>query len=169
MIKSGTPMTDRDIGCSFSGQAISPASFLVCKPERVYPLRWDWAATQGPSKSPAAPCSSPSIARSRVFVKTPPFAEKPPILPPAATTRWDGTIIANGFRARACVQRREASPRRRSVPRERRRSTSRPGECYARPRRRGGGMAARGPCPAERMKIRPARRANTRRNRLKSA
>ncbi len=101
-------------------------------------------------------------ARSRDFVMTPPFAEKPPILPPAATTRWHGTMIANGFRARAC-QRREPSPRRRSAPRGRRMSSSRPGECHARPRRRGGGMAARGPCRAEPMKDRPATLANARR------
>jgi hypothetical protein len=56
-----------------------------------------------------------------------------------------------------------ASLRRWPVPRERHRSSSRPAECYARPRRRGGGMAARGPCPAEWMKDHPARHANTRR------
>jgi len=55
------------------------------------------------------------------------------------------------------------NPRRQPVPRERHRSSSRPAEFYARPRRRGGGMAARGPCPAEWMKDHPALHANTRR------
>jgi hypothetical protein len=51
-----------------------------------------------------------SIARRRSFVVTPPFAEKPPTLPPAASTRWHGTTIANGFRPSACPTARAEPP-----------------------------------------------------------
>jgi hypothetical protein len=34
---------------------------------------------------------------SRSLVVTPPAAENPPGLPPAASTRWHGTMIGNGF------------------------------------------------------------------------
>ncbi len=78
--------------------------------------------------------------------------------PPDGTARRSQT----GF-VRELAQRREPSRRRRSAPRGRHMSLSRPAECYARPRRRGGGMATRCPCRAERMKDRLARRANTRR------
>ena len=78
--------------------------------------------------------------------------------PPDGTARRSQT----GF-VRELAQRREPNLPRRPVPRERHRSSSRPAECYARPRRRGGGMPARDPCPAEWMKDHPARRANTRR------
>ena len=44
------------------------------------------------------------------FVATPPCAEKPPILPPAASTRWHGTTIGNGLRPSACPTAR-AAPR----------------------------------------------------------
>src|SRR5205807_10195664 len=45
--------------------------------------------------------SPPSIASMRRFVAVPPWAEKPPILPPAATTRWHGTTIGSGLRPSA--------------------------------------------------------------------
>ena len=44
-----------------------------------------------------AGASAPSISSRRSFVATPPRAEKPPSLPPAARTRWHGTTIGNGF------------------------------------------------------------------------
>src|SRR2546428_756570 len=37
-----------------------------------------------------------SIESRRILEATPPRAEKPPVLPPAANTRWQGTIIGNG-------------------------------------------------------------------------
>jgi hypothetical protein len=43
--------------------------------------------------------STPSIARSRALVDRPPWAEKPPALPPPASTRWQGTTIGNGLLA----------------------------------------------------------------------
>src|SRR5262249_31372556 len=43
-----------------------------------------------------------SIVSRRSLVVTPPLAEKPPALPPAASTRWHGTMIGNGFRPSAC-------------------------------------------------------------------
>ena len=52
---------------------------------------------------------APSIERRRNFVVTPPRAEKPPSLPPAASTRWHGTMIANGFRPSACPTSRAAA------------------------------------------------------------
>ena len=42
-----------------------------------------------------------------------PGAENPPILPPAASTRWHGMISGTGFCAIACPTSRAASPRRR--------------------------------------------------------
>src|SRR5262249_40689810 len=52
----------------------------------------------GRSNSGSVPSTcAPSIASSRSLVATPPRAEKPPDLRPAATTRWHGTIGANGF------------------------------------------------------------------------
>ena len=53
--------------------------------------------------------TSRSIDNRRCFVLTPKAAEKPPSLPPAASTRWQGTTIANGFRPRACPTARAAS------------------------------------------------------------
>src|SRR5262249_45242027 len=50
------------------------------------------------------------IVSSRSLVVTPPLAEKPPALPPAASTRWHGTMSGNGFRPSACPTSR-ASPR----------------------------------------------------------
>jgi hypothetical protein len=40
---------------------------------------------------------APSIASSFSLVRAPPRAEKPPSLPPAAVTRWQGTTIGQGF------------------------------------------------------------------------
>jgi hypothetical protein len=45
---------------------------------------------------------------SRSFVMTPPAAEKPPGLPPAASTRWHGTMIGNGLLPMACPTSRAA-------------------------------------------------------------
>src|SRR5262249_26776672 len=55
---------------------------------------------QRPGHSADAPADfrwALSIANRRSFVATPPFAEKPPGLPPAASTRWHGTRIGSGF------------------------------------------------------------------------
>ena len=41
--------------------------------------------------------SAPSISSIFSFVTTPPFAEKPPGLLPAASTRWQGTTIGHGL------------------------------------------------------------------------
>src|SRR5207302_5323002 len=41
--------------------------------------------------------SAPSISSIFNFVTTPPFAEKPPGLLPAASTRWQGTTIGHGL------------------------------------------------------------------------
>ena len=40
---------------------------------------------------------APSIESRRSLVAMPPFAEKPPVRPCAASTRWHGTTIGNGF------------------------------------------------------------------------
>ena len=45
--------------------------------------------------------TAPSIASIFSFVTTPPLAEKPPGLPPAASTRWQGTTIGHGLRPSA--------------------------------------------------------------------
>ena len=45
----------------------------------------------------AAAVSIPSSASIRAFATDPPGAEKPPTLPPAASTRWHGTISGIGF------------------------------------------------------------------------
>jgi hypothetical protein len=44
----------------------------------------------------------------RIFVLDPPGAEKPPILPPAASTRWQGMISGAGFLAIASPTSRAA-------------------------------------------------------------
>src|ERR671934_2402974 len=41
--------------------------------------------------------AAPSIASILSFVTTPPLAEKPPGLSPAASTRWQGTTIGHGL------------------------------------------------------------------------
>jgi hypothetical protein len=52
---------------------------------------------------------TPSISSIPSFVEEPPGAEKPPILPPAARTRWHGMISAPGFFAIAWPTSRAAS------------------------------------------------------------
>ena len=42
-----------------------------------------------------------SIVSRRSFVVIPPLAENPPAFPPAASTRWQGTMIGNGLRPSA--------------------------------------------------------------------
>src|SRR5262249_56552709 len=49
------------------------------------------------SNSVGASADAHSMASRRRLVATPPGAEKPPVLPPAATTRWHGTMIGQGF------------------------------------------------------------------------
>ena len=60
------------------------------------------AASGGPTRTP-------SSSSMRIFVFEPPGAEKPPILPPAARTRWQGTIKGAGFLAIASPTSRAAS------------------------------------------------------------
>src|SRR5262245_49440559 len=43
-----------------------------------------------------------SMVSRRSLVVTPPLAEKPPALPPTASTRWHGTMMGNGLRPSAC-------------------------------------------------------------------
>ena len=51
----------------------------------------------------------PSSASMRFLAAEPPGAEKPPILPPAARTLWQGMISATGFLAMASPTSRAAS------------------------------------------------------------
>src|SRR4051812_44618411 len=53
--------------------------------------------------------AAPSIASIFSFVTTPPLAEKPPGLPPAASTRWHGTTIGQGLRPSAWPTSRDSS------------------------------------------------------------
>ena len=48
------------------------------------------------------PVTTPSSSSIRALDTDPPGAEKPPILPPAAVTRWQGMISGTGFAAMAC-------------------------------------------------------------------
>src|SRR5215472_12709274 len=70
-----------------------------------------------PAEAGAPLTWAPSIASMRSFVATPPWAEKPPILPPAASTRWHGTTIGNGFCPSAWPTARAApgTPRRAAI------------------------------------------------------
>src|SRR3954470_11886364 len=52
---------------------------------------------------------APSIASIFSFVTTPPLAEKPPGLLPAAKTRWHGTTIGQGLRPSAWPTSRDSS------------------------------------------------------------
>jgi hypothetical protein len=77
--------------------------------------RFGSAEAPSPSKSASwLVARAPSMASMRSFVATPPLAEKPPGVPPAASTRWHGTTTAKGFRPRACptARARLLSPRR---------------------------------------------------------
>src|SRR5690348_858296 len=56
---------------------------------------------RGANSGPAASAAAPSISRMRRLVATPPEAEKPPILPSAPSTRWQGTMMAMGLRPSA--------------------------------------------------------------------
>src|SRR5689334_12918654 len=53
--------------------------------------------------------TAPSIASIFNFVSTPPRAEKPPGLLPAASTRWQGTTIGHGLRPSAWPTSRDSS------------------------------------------------------------
>ena len=53
--------------------------------------------------------AAPSIASIFNFVTTPPLAEKPPGLLPAASTRWHGTTIGQGLRPSAWPTSRDSS------------------------------------------------------------
>src|ERR1700681_494469 len=53
--------------------------------------------------------AAPSIASIFSLVTTPPLAENPPGLPPAASTRWQGTTIGQGLRPRAWATSRDSS------------------------------------------------------------
>jgi diguanylate cyclase (GGDEF)-like protein len=61
--------------------------------------------------------SAPSIARSRSLVDTPPGAEKPPVRPFAARTRWQGIRMGIGFAPSAAPTSRacDGSPRRLAI------------------------------------------------------
>src|SRR5262249_45073992 len=66
---------------------------------------------RSPSKSVGASLvRARSIVSRRSLVVTPPLAEKPPALPPAASTRWHGTMTGNGFRPSACPTSRASPP-----------------------------------------------------------
>jgi uncharacterized membrane protein YoaK (UPF0700 family) len=67
-----------------------------------YPRRCSRAnAASSSNRVGSRPRRARSISSRRSLVVTPPLAEKPPVLPPAATTRWHGTMTANGFRPSA--------------------------------------------------------------------
>ena len=51
---------------------------------------------------------TPSAASISALIDVPPVAVKPPIRPPAASTRWQGTTIGNGLRPSACPTARAA-------------------------------------------------------------
>jgi glyoxylase-like metal-dependent hydrolase (beta-lactamase superfamily II) len=53
--------------------------------------------------------TAPSIASILSLVVTPPLAENPPGLPPAASTRWQGTTIGQGLRPSAWPTSRDNS------------------------------------------------------------
>src|SRR5882672_12171996 len=53
--------------------------------------------------------TAPSIASILSLVATPPLAENPPGLPPAASTRWHGTTIGQGLRPSAWPTSRDSS------------------------------------------------------------
>src|SRR5580692_4725151 len=53
--------------------------------------------------------TAPSIASILSLVVTPPLAENPPGLPPAASTRWQGTTIGQGLRPSAWPTSRDSS------------------------------------------------------------
>ena len=52
---------------------------------------------QGIARAGSALVRAFSMVRILSLVSTPPSAEKPPVLPPAASTRWQGTMIGQGF------------------------------------------------------------------------
>ena len=55
-------------------------------------------ATNGRWSNKVGPLGcAPSIVSKRSLLTTPPGAEKPPVLPPAASTRWQGMMIGHGF------------------------------------------------------------------------
>src|SRR6185437_506658 len=70
-----------------------------------------WAEGRAGAGFVGGGCSTcaPSMASSLTLVLTPPRAEKPPSLPPAAVTRWQGTTIGQGFCPRAAPTSRASS------------------------------------------------------------
>ena|SRR5688572_6238507 len=52
---------------------------------------------RGPAKAGHYRSRAPSIASSCSLVAVPPGAEKPPVPPRAASTRWHGTMMGMGF------------------------------------------------------------------------
>src|SRR5690242_12110476 len=69
------------------------------------------------NNGPAERAAAPSISRMRRLVATPPLAEKPPILPSAPSTRWQGTMMAMGLRPSAWPTSRDScgAPRRLAI------------------------------------------------------
>src|SRR5581483_1969083 len=69
------------------------------------------------NSGPADRAAAPSISRIRRLVATPPLAEKPPILPSAPSTRWQGTMMAMGLRPSAWPTSRDScgTPRRLAI------------------------------------------------------
>ena len=102
-----------------------------CRLEAELAIRRCRPANNGPALTAAAP----SISRMRRLVATPPLAEKPPILPSAPSTRWQGMMMAIGIAADRLADLARIRAARRGAWRSRHRSWSgRAGWC-ARPRR----------------------------------
>ena len=77
------------VGLFFVGFAGRPRASALAPPD---------ARAAGPRTGPgSAPVRAFSMVRRRSLVSTPPSAEKPPLRPPAASTRWHGTMIGQGF------------------------------------------------------------------------
>src|SRR5260370_16772891 len=69
-----------------------------CRREAEFGHRYFSRSNSGPAPT----ADAPSISRMRRLVAMPPLPEKPPTFPSAPSTRWQGTLLATGFRPRAC-------------------------------------------------------------------
>src|SRR5271166_4875296 len=102
---------------------VSPSAQIDCHPApphrplpaaATHPLKgWVTEAPQS-NKLGVWLTIAPSMASIFSLVETPPLAEKPPGLLPAASTRWQGTTIGHGLRPSAWPTSRDSStpPRR---------------------------------------------------------
>src|SRR5262249_51510569 len=83
---------------------------LTHDPEKWAPVfRKDHAQTTQSNRLGVWLTTAPSISSIFSFVTTPPLAEKPPGLLPAASTRWQGTTIGHGLRPSAWPTSRDNS------------------------------------------------------------